>query len=114
MKGSRNGVIAKLRAEQQKVVDIHCNCHVLNFCAKSAVKMLPFKVDELMVSIFITSTTVSSASPLQEYAIFCDVEFKNVLSHSETRWLSMGRSIKWTLEMWDPLLSYFSSHPDVD
>ena len=26
----------------------------------------------------------------------------------------MGRSIKRTLEMWDSLLSYFSSHPDVD
>ena len=50
MKGSLNGVIAKLRAKQPQVVDIHCNCHVLHLSMKS--KMLPFKIDELMVDIF--------------------------------------------------------------
>ena len=115
MKGQRNGVIAKLRAEQPKIVDIHCNCHVLNLCVKSAVKILPLKADDLLVDIFYHfHHSVKRVASLQEYATFCEVQFKSVLSHSETRWLSMGRSIKRTLEMWDPLLSYFLSHPDVE
>ena len=42
------------------------------------------------------------------------MEFKSILKHCETRWLSLTCSIKRTLEMWEPLLSYFTSHPDVE
>ena len=71
MKGSRNGVIAKLCAKQLKVVDIHCNCHVLNLCVKSAVKLLPFKLDELMINIFYHfHHSVKRVTSLQEYAMF--------------------------------------------
>ena len=52
MKGVRNGVIAKIRHEQPKVIDIHCICHLVNLCVKSAVKSLPVKVDEILVDIF--------------------------------------------------------------
>ena len=115
MKGARNGVIAKLREQQPKVVDIHCNCHVLNLCVKAAVKVLPLKVDELLVDIFYHfHHSVKRVASLQEYADFCNVEFKSILSHCETRWLSLSRSVNRTLEMWEPLLSYFSSHPDVE
>ena len=50
----------------------------------------------------------------QEYAEFCSVEFKSILKHCETKWLSLHRAIDRTLEMWDPLLSYFMSHADVE
>ena len=86
IKGERNGVIAKLRAEQPKVIDIHCTSHVLNLCVKSAVKVSPLKMDELLVDIFYHFRhSVKRVASLQEYAEFCDVEFKLVLSHSETR-----------------------------
>ena len=89
MKGARNGVIAKLCKEQPKVVNIYCNCHVLNLCVKSAVKALPFKVEELLVNIYYHfHHSVKRIEALKEYADFCSVEFKRVLSHCEPRWLS--------------------------
>ena len=53
-------------------------------------------------------------SSLQDYAHFCCIEYKSVLSHCETRWLSLRRAIVRTLEMWEPLCSYFRSHSDVE
>ena len=32
IKGAKNGVIAKLRAKQPKVIDVHCICHVVDLC----------------------------------------------------------------------------------
>jgi hypothetical protein len=115
MKGVRNGVIAKIRQEQPKILDIHCICHVVSLCVKSAVKTLPIKVDEILVDVYYHfRNSVKSIASLREYADFCDVEFKLILKHCETRWLSLRRSIKRAIDMWEPLLSYFTSHPDVE
>ena len=40
MKGTRGGVISKLRAVQPKIIDVNCICHLVNLCLKSAVKTL--------------------------------------------------------------------------
>lgn len=115
MKGVRNGVIAKIRQKQPKVIDIHCVCHIINLVVKSAVKTLPFKVDELLVDVFFHfHHSTKRVSALHEYAEFCQVEFKAILRHCETRWLSLTQSLKRTLDMWEPLLSYFKSHPDSE
>ena len=71
MKGARGGVIAKLRTLQPKIVDVNCICHLVNLCIKSAVKILP----------------------LQEFAMFCCVEYKCILKHCETRWLSLQANV---------------------
>ena len=114
MKGARGGVIAKLCSIQPKIIDVHCICHLVSLCAKSAVKGLPLKVDDLLVDTYHFRNSVNRVVSLQEYAEFCCVEFKCILKHCETRWLSLRRAINRTLEMWDPLLSYFTSHVDVE
>ena len=94
MKGRRNGVIAKLKELQPCIIDVNCICHLLNLCVKSAIKTLPLKVEDLMVDIFYHfKHSVKRVAALQEYASFCDSEFKTVLKHSETRWLSLNRAI---------------------
>ena len=115
MKGCRNGVIAKLRESQSSIIDVYCICHLLNLCVKSAMKTLPLKVDDLMVDVFYYfRNSVKRVTALQEYATFCDSEYKTVLKHSETRWLSLRRAVVRMLDIWDCLCSYFRSHADVD
>ena len=58
MKGAKNGVIAKLRAKQPKVINVHCICHVVDLCVKSAVKALPMKMDDLLVDMYYHFTIV--------------------------------------------------------
>ena len=115
MKGARGGVIAKLKLEQQKVIDVYCICHLISLCVKAATKTMSLKIDDLLVDIYYHfHQSVKRITSLHEYAEFCSVEFKTVLKHCETRWLSLGRAIQRTLAMWDPLYSYFCSHPDVE
>ena len=52
MKGARKGVIAHLRKEQPKVLDVRCTCHVVSLSVKAATKTLPIKLDELLVDIY--------------------------------------------------------------
>ena len=49
-----------------------------------------------------------------DFSDFCSTEYKSILKHWETRWFSLSRSLKCTLEMWDPWCPYFSRLPDVD
>ncbi len=115
MKGARDGVIAKLRSVQPKILDVYCICHLVNLCLKSAVKSLPLKVDDLLIDIYYHfRNSVNRMTSLHKFAEFCCVQYKCVLKHCQTRWLSLGRAIDRIIDMWDPLLSYFTSHRDVD
>ena len=58
--------------------------------------------------------SVKRVTALQEYADFCDAEYKSIQKHCETRWLSLRKSIQRTLDMWEPLCSYFQRHCEVD
>ena len=91
-------------------------CHLLNLCVKSAIKTLQLKVGDLMVDVFYHfRNSVKRVTVLQGYATFCcDSEYKIVLKHCETRWLSFRRTVVRMLDIWDYLCSYFRSHADVD
>ena len=115
MKGKKNGVIAKLRTLQPRIIDIDCICHLVSLCVKTATKQLPLKVDELLVDIYYHFRySVKRVSALQDYADFCMTEYKSILKHCETRWISLRKCIERTIHMWDPLCSYFQSHSEVE
>ena len=79
MKDVRGGVIAKLRQKQPKIIDIDCIMSHDKFVVKAAVKTLPLKIDEFLVDVFYyIHNSTKCASTLQEYADFCDVEFKAI------------------------------------
>ena len=46
---------------------------------------------------------------LVEYCTFCDVEFRHVLKHISTRWLSMESAVSRILLQYSALRSYFQS-----
>ena len=51
---------------------------------------------------------------LQEYQDFTDVERLAIIKHCATRWLSLERCTKRTINQWPALRSYFNSHNDVE
>ena len=78
-------------------------------------KSLPLKIDDLLIDVYYHfRNSVNRMTSLHQFAEFCCVEYKCVLKHCETRLLSLRRAISRTLDMWDPLLSYFTSHEEVD
>ena len=48
-------------------------------------------------------------SNLKSFCQYVDVEFKNLLSHSITRWLSLLPALERMLDMFEPLKPYFLS-----
>jgi hypothetical protein len=52
MKGSRNGLIAKLREKQPNIIDVGCICHLANLAVASALKTGPFNIDDILCKIF--------------------------------------------------------------
>ena len=46
---------------------------------------------------------------LSEYCTFCDVEFRQIIKHVSTRWLSLEAAVSRTLRQYPALRSYFVS-----
>ena len=114
MKGQRNGVVRHLRERQPNLVDLGCICHLENLAIKSAIKVLPVNVDFL---VDINTHFFLSIKRKEEFKSFCEfvsVSHKQILAHMETRWLNLFRVVAQVLELWPALVSYFTSHPEVE
>ena len=46
---------------------------------------------------------------LSEYCTFCDVTYRDIVKHVNTRWLSLERAVGHVLQQYDALRSYFLS-----
>ncbi len=46
---------------------------------------------------------------LGEYCTFCDVVYRQIVKHVNTRWLSLERAVGRVLQQFDALKSYFLS-----
>lgn len=48
-------------------------------------------------------------SGLAEYCTFCDTQYRKILKHVNTRWLSLEQAVDRTLRQYPSLQSYFLS-----
>ena len=46
---------------------------------------------------------------LKSYCIFCDQEYKSIIKHVSTRWLSLENAVERMLKLYPSLVSYFKS-----
>ena len=46
---------------------------------------------------------------LMEYCSFCDIDYREIVKHVNTRWLSLERAVSRVLQQYDALKSYFLS-----
>ena len=111
MKGVRNGVVRHLRDKQPNFVDLGCICHSENLAIKAAIKVLPVSIDAFLVDI--NTHFYLSIKRKEEFKSFCEfvsVLYKDILSHVETRCLTLLRVVSRVVELWPALVSYFTSH----
>ena len=114
MKGLRSGVVRHLRDKQPTFIDLECICHLENLAIKARIKVLPVSIDALLVDI--NTHFYLSIKRKKEFKSLCEfvsVSYKQILSHVETRWLSLLRVVSRVLELWPALMSYFTSHPEA-
>lgn len=100
---------------QPSLIDFGCICHLENLAVMAAVKTLPTNIDAFLVDI--NKHFYLSVKRKEEFKSFCDfvnVTYKVILSHVETRWLSLLCVIGTVLELWPALVSYFHSHAEAE
>ena len=98
------------------MIGVGCSAHVLNNCIHHGAERMIIDIENNInkicqyISIYIVRT-----EQLREYCEFANCEYKKLISHSKTRWLSLFRGISTLLEMFSPLKSYFLSqeHPPI-
>ncbi|KAL1442126.1 hypothetical protein MTO96_046532 [Rhipicephalus appendiculatus] len=108
MLGKKNGVAAVLTEVQENLIKIGCACHLINLAAEKGAVCLPAKVDEVLVDIFYyLEKSAKRKEALRQFQEIHDADFRKILKHVPTRWLSLGKCLTRLLDQWKPLLSFF-------
>lgn len=94
-----------------------CPCHIIHNAARKASECLcnvcGFDVEELCIDLYYWfEKSTKRKNGLQSYCIFCDQDYKAILKHVTTRWLSLERAVERTLKQYSSLRSYFMSESE--
>ena len=109
-KETGNNVFAHLKKDKPSLVGIGCPAHILNNCIHHGVNQLSIDIESVIYKIYqhFSIYTVRTEA-LKEYCDFVDINYKKLLSHSKTRWLSLYPGLTRLLQMYPALKSYFLS-----
>ena len=109
--GGKN-VFANLKKMKNSgtLVGVGCPAHVLNNCVQHGADTLDVDVESMIMKIYnYFSIYTVRTEHLKEYCEFVEVEYRQLLYHSKTRWLSLFPGIHRLLQMFQPLKSFFLS-----
>lgn len=107
----KNNVFTLLKDKLGKdLLGVGCPLHIIHNAAKHGLDTLAFDVEVIAIKIynFFCIYTVRTEN-LKEFCDFMQIEFRNLLYHSSTRWLSLYPVINRILQMFPALKSYFLS-----
>ncbi|KAK1901966.1 putative protein kinase UbiB [Dissostichus eleginoides] len=109
--GGKN-VFANLKRLLQKntLIGVGCPAHILNNCVHHGADTIDIDLENIMFKIYqyFHIYTVRTES-LKEYCDFVDIEYRRMLSHSKTRWLSLFPGIERMIQMFPALKAFFLS-----
>lgn len=100
----------KRSLQNKTLVGVGCPAHILNKCVQYGADTLDVEIENNMFRIYqyFHIYTVRTEN-LKEYCEFVDIEYRRLLSHSKTRWLSLFPGIERLLQMFPALKSFFLS-----
>lgn len=106
--GIHNSVYQKLKMENEHVFKANCYCHIINNCVKFALKGLEPDVESIVMKIYSEfSSSALKTKKLKECFEFAQIEFKELLRHVPTRWLSLLPAIDRLVYSWPAVKYYF-------
>jgi hypothetical protein len=106
-----NNVYKKLKCLLERdLLGIGCGAHIVRSTIQTASYCLPVDVEAVVVNIYsyfyIYTVRVED---LKDFCKFVEIEYKEILGYSKTRWLALMPSVKRILDMFKGLKSYFLS-----
>lgn len=87
---------------------VGCAAHVVHNAVQTAVDVFPIDVQSILGKVFqhFHQYTVRVES-LKSVCEFVEIEYKPILGHSKTRWLSLLPALTRFIQVYDGLKSYF-------
>ena len=112
-----NNVFVKLeKMLYPSLIGVGCSAHILSNCIHHGAERMNIDIENNINKIYqyFFIYTVRTEQ-LKGYCEYANYEYKRLLSHGKTRWLSLFPRISRMLEMFLPLKSYFLSleHPRI-
>lgn len=106
-----NNVFHKLKENlNPNLVGVGCSGHVINNAVHHGCDLLAVDIESIVLKIYnFFSTYTVRTEALKEFCETAEVEYKQLLYHSKTRWLSLFPAIERILKLYRPLLNYFES-----
>jgi hypothetical protein len=106
-----NNVYTKMCSQlDRKIIGVGCAAHILHNAMQTAADLLPIDVESIVVKIYshfyIYTVRVES---LKQFCEESDVQYKQLLGYSKTRWLALMPAVERILKMFAPMRSYFLS-----
>ncbi|XP_050297898.1 uncharacterized protein LOC126737174 [Anthonomus grandis grandis] len=112
--GRLHSVYQLLYKENNKVLAVGCPAHMVNNSVKNALAKCRFDVETLILKTFNQfSSQAKRCKELKDFFNFVDLEYKTILSHVPTRWLSLFPAIERLLNIFPAIKSYFLSQEET-
>ncbi|GFV41677.1 uncharacterized protein TNCV_3628281 [Trichonephila clavipes] len=107
--GVNNSVFQNLKSEENNdIIAAHCKDHIFHNCAKNALKVMPVDVENIVMKVFSEfSCSTKKREDLKECFDFFESEYREVIRHVPTRWLSLFKALDRMLSSRGPLKRYF-------
>lgn len=113
--GVNNSVFANLKYENDSLIKANCLCHILHNTAKYSFIKYPIDIQNLVIKIYgYFATSAKRNYALKECFEFSNTEFKNVLKHSPTRWLSLHLALERLINNLDQIKLFFIGIDKLD
>ena len=101
----KNSIMTRVKAQNDSVYFSGCQCHVVHNTSAAAAAALRnatgFDVEDLMVDVYYWfDYSTKRKSLLAEFTEFCDQDYRKILKHVSTRWLSLETSITSVLKQY--------------
>lgn len=116
--GKHNSVYQKLKTANPQIIKGNCKCHFIHNSLKHANRVLSaagYDVKNCVLKIYSEfSCSAKRVDSLKKFCEFTGVQYKHILRHVPTRWLSLLPAIERIPECWPALKSYFISQGKED
>lgn len=95
---------------ERDLVGVGCPAHLLHNTARHGFDRMDMDIEALVLKIYgHFSIYTIRTEELKKFCSFVDTEYKKVLKHSKTRWLSLMPTVERILYLYAALKSYFNS-----
>ena len=115
--GIRNSIKTRIQHANPAIYFNGCPCHIIHNAARKAsdyfCNICGFDIEELCIDLYYWfDKSTKRKNGLQSYCVFCDQDYRSIVKHVTTRWLSLERAVERTLKQYPSLQSYFMSESE--